>query len=68
MNENTKALLLKRRELAKQMLEVEPGSDEELALFEQESAVVAQIKATGVDLSDPNTVYGIAYGVLAGLN
>lgn len=65
IDEDAKALLLKRRELAKQMLEVEPGSAEESSLFEEEAAVVAQIKAAGVDLADPMVAYGIAYGVLA---
>lgn len=65
MNDDTKALLLQRRELARQMLDVEPGSAEEAALLEGEAAVVNEIKAAGVDLSDPSTAYGIAYGVLA---
>lgn len=65
MDDNTKALLLQRRELAEQMLAVEPGSAEESALFEAEAAVVAKIKASGADLSAPRVAYGIAYGVLA---
>jgi hypothetical protein len=64
MDEDTKALILKRRELAKRMLEVEPGSAEEAAIFEEEAAVVAQVKAAGVDLADPGVAYGISLGVL----
>lgn len=65
MDDETKKLIFERRELAVQMMAVDPASEEMRSLLDQEAAIVEQIKATGLDLNDLTVAYGIAYGVLA---